>query len=57
MYWSIAVIVLSNVVYNICSKATLKEISPFASLTVYILGMITFGTNVFCDQQRRKYSA
>lgn len=57
MYWSIAVIVLSNVVYNICSKATPKEISPFASLTVYILGMITFGTNIFCDQQRRKYSA
>lgn len=42
MYWSIAVIVLSNIVYNICSKATPKEISPFASLTVtYIIGMIT----------------
>ena len=39
MIWPIAVIVLSNVFYNICSKETPSAVNPFASLTVtYIVG-------------------
>lgn len=34
LYWPIALIVLSNVFYHICSKATPSSINPFASLTV-----------------------
>ncbi len=37
--WPIALIVLSNVFYNICSKETPSAIDPFASLTVtYTIG-------------------
>jgi drug/metabolite transporter (DMT)-like permease len=39
MIWPIAVIVLSNVFYNICSRETPSAVNPFASLTVtYIIG-------------------
>ncbi len=41
MIWPIAIIVLSNVLYNICSKETPSAINPFAALTVtYIVGAI-----------------
>lgn len=41
MIWPIAIIVLSNVIYNICSKETPSAINPFAALTVtYIVGAI-----------------
>ena len=35
--WSIALVVLSNVVYQICVKSVPKEMNPFASLTVTYL--------------------
>ena len=35
--WSIALVVLSNVVYQICAKSVPKEMNPFASLTVTYL--------------------
>jgi drug/metabolite transporter (DMT)-like permease len=39
--WPIALVILSNVVYQICAKAVPKEMNPFASLTVtYIVGVI-----------------
>ena len=39
MYLPIALIVLSNIFYNICSKSTPKDLDPFASLTVtYLVG-------------------
>lgn len=42
MIWPIAIIVLSNVIYNICSKETPSAINPFAALTVtYIVGAIS----------------
>ncbi|MET0016474.1 EamA family transporter [Oscillibacter sp.] len=42
MIWPIAIIVLSNVIYNICSKETPSTINPFAALTVtYIVGAIS----------------
>lgn len=48
MYWPIAVIVLSNVFYNICSKATPREINPFAALTItYVVGAMTSGVLYF----------
>lgn len=41
MIWPIALIVLSNVFYNICSKETPSAIDPFAALTVtYIIGAV-----------------
>ncbi|MCR5331817.1 MAG: EamA family transporter [Lachnospiraceae bacterium] len=37
--WPIALVILSNVVYQICAKSVPKEINPFASLTVtYLVG-------------------
>lgn len=37
--WPIALVVLSNVVYQICAKSVPDEINPFASLTVtYLTG-------------------
>ena len=39
MYLPIAVIVLSNILYNICAKSTPETADPFASLTVtYLVG-------------------
>ena len=40
--WPIALIVLSNVVYQLCAKETPAAINPLASLTVtYTVGAIT----------------
>ena len=37
--WPIALVVLSNTVYQICAKSVPAEINPFASLTVtYLVG-------------------
>ncbi len=39
--WPIALVILSNVVYQICAKSVPKEMNPFASLTVtYIVGAV-----------------
>ena len=39
--WPIALVVLSNVVYQICAKSIPRDIDPFASLTVtYAVGAI-----------------
>lgn len=39
--WPIALVVLSNVVYQICAKSVPKDMNPFASLTVtYVVGAI-----------------
>ncbi|MCR5590844.1 MAG: EamA family transporter [Lachnospiraceae bacterium] len=39
--WPIALVIISNVVYQICAKSVPKEMNPFASLTVtYIVGAI-----------------
>jgi len=41
MMWPIALIVLSNVFYNVCSKETPAAVNPFASLTVtYAVGAV-----------------
>ena len=42
LYWPIALIVLSNVFYNVCAKSTPSGIDPLASLTVtYAVGAVT----------------
>ena len=39
--WPIALVVLSNVVYQICAKSVPEGINPFASLTVtYLIGAV-----------------
>lgn len=39
--WPIMLVVLSNVVYQICAKSVPSNVNPFASLTVtYIIGAI-----------------
>ena len=39
--WPIALVVLSNVVYQICAKSVPERINPFASLTVtYLVGAL-----------------
>lgn len=41
MIWPIALIVFSNVIYNVCSKETPAAINPLASLTVtYLIGAV-----------------
>lgn len=48
LYWPIALIVLSNVFYHVCSKSTPTDISPFASLTVtYAVGAVLSGILYF----------
>jgi drug/metabolite transporter (DMT)-like permease len=39
--WPLALVVLSNVFYQICAKSVPREINPLASLTItYVLGAI-----------------
>jgi drug/metabolite transporter (DMT)-like permease len=46
--WPIALVVISNVVYQICAKSVPSGINPFASLTVtYIVGAIASGILYF----------
>lgn len=41
LYWPIALIVGSNVLYHICAKSTPERLDPFAALTLtYIIGAI-----------------
>lgn len=48
LYWPIALIVLSNIFYNVCSKSVPAEINPLASLTVtYVIGAATSGILYF----------
>lgn len=44
MWWPIALIVFSNIFYNICSKQTPEGIHPLAALTVtYLVSAVTCG--------------
>lgn len=46
--WPIALVVLSNVIYQICAKSVPEGIHPLASLTVtYLVGAITSGILFF----------
>ena len=46
--WPIALVVLSNVVYQVCAKSVPKEMNPFASLTItYLVGAVASGILYF----------
>lgn len=46
--WPIALVVLSNVIYQICAKSVPEGMNPLASLTVtYLVGAITSGILFF----------
>ncbi len=46
--WPIALVVVSNVVYQICAKSVPSGMNPFASLTVtYIVGAVASGILYF----------
>ena len=46
--WPIALVVLSNVMYQICAKSVPNEMNPFASLTVtYLVGAVASGVMFF----------
>ena len=46
--WPIALVVLSNVVYQICTKSVPEEMNPMASLTVtYLVGAVASGALYF----------
>ncbi len=46
--WPISLVVISNVVYQICAKSTPSEMNPFASLTVtYFIAAISSGILFF----------
>jgi drug/metabolite transporter (DMT)-like permease len=65
--WPIALIVLSNVFYQVCSKSTPSEVNPFASLTItYGIGAIfsgilywalSKGGNLLAEYRRVNWSA
>ena len=39
--WPMALVVLSNVMYQICAKSVPADMNPFASLTVtYLIGLV-----------------
>ncbi|NLM45642.1 MAG: hypothetical protein GX200_02405 [Firmicutes bacterium] len=40
--WPLALVVLSNVFYQICTKSVPKDMSPLASLTItYVIGAVS----------------
>ena len=46
--WPIALVVLSNTVYQICAKSVPEGMNPFASLTVtYLIGAVISGVLYF----------
>ncbi|MBQ3265122.1 MAG: EamA family transporter [Ruminococcus sp.] len=50
--WPIALVVLSNVVYQICAKSVPDGLNPFAALTVtYLVGALA-STVFFCAQTK-----
>ena len=53
--WPIALVVLSNVVYQICAKSVPEEMNPFASLTVtYLVGAVVSAILYFYFWIRRE---
>ena len=46
--WPLGLVVLSNIVYQICAKSVPSEMNPFASLTItYVVSAITSGILFF----------
>ena len=46
--WPMALVIVTNTLYQICAKSVPKEINPFASLTVtYLVGAVASGILYF----------
>ena len=66
MLYPIAIIVISNIIYNICAKSTPNSVNPFASLTVTylvaaIVSFVTFfisskGKNIFTELEKTNWT-
>ena len=66
MFYPIAIIVTSNVLYNICTKSAPKELNPFAMLTItyLIAAAVSFATffisakgkNIFTEFSKTNWS-
>ena len=47
-YWPLILIVVSNIVYHVCSKSVPDALNPFAALTVtYLVGALASGVLFF----------
>lgn len=66
MYIPIAIVVLSNVFYHICTKSTPDNLNPYASLTVtYLVGavfaavlyFIAGGSNIFAEYRNLNWTS
>ena len=51
-YMPIALIVISNIFYNVCAKQTPESLNPFASLTVTYLVAAVFSAILFFASER-----
>lgn len=50
--WPIALVVLSNVIYQICAKSVPEGVNPFASLTItYLVGAVASAALYFIFNQ------
>ncbi len=58
MIYPIAIIVFSNVLYNICSKSVPSKINPFVSLTVTyaIAAVFSFAVTLFTSRGKHSLS-
>lgn len=52
--WPIALVVVSNIVYQVCAKSAPEGVSPFASLTVTYLVGAAFSTVMFFVTARQR---
>ena len=58
MIWPIALVVLSNIVYHICTKSVPNQVHPFAVLTVtYLVGALCSTVFYFVMSGRRELAA
>ncbi len=67
MIWPIAVIVVSNIFYHICTKSIPEGVDPFASLTVtYLVGaavsavmffVLNRGGNIFAEYKHLNWTS
>ena len=56
MLYPIVIIVVSNILYNICAKSTPGEVNAFAALTVTYLIAAAVSFLTFFYQRKRKKS-
>lgn len=56
--WPIALVVISNTVYQICEKSVPENVSPFASLTItYFVGMVISATMYLVTDKNHNFVA